>query len=79
VAEDGTLIKLAGKEFRALRATVVQLMGVAGPGSADHHPKDAATIVFQLGLRAGETVLEAGVGSAGLTMRCSTRSCPRAR
>ncbi|MBI0582646.1 MAG: tRNA (adenine-N1)-methyltransferase [Methanomassiliicoccus sp.] len=65
---DGSLIKLAGKDFRAFRATVVQLMESLERGPQIITPKDAATIVFQLGLRAGETVLEAGVGSAGLTM-----------
>jgi tRNA (adenine57-N1/adenine58-N1)-methyltransferase len=66
--EDGALIKLAGKDFRAFKATVLQLMESLERGPQIITPKDAATIVFQLGLRAGETVLEAGVGSAGLTM-----------
>jgi tRNA (adenine57-N1/adenine58-N1)-methyltransferase len=66
--EDGSLVTLAGREFRAFRATVVQLMESLDRGAQIITPKDAATIVFRLGLRAGETALEAGVGSAGLTM-----------
>lgn len=66
--EDGSLIKLAGKDFLVLKATVLQLMESLERGPQIITPKDAATIVFHLGLRAGETVLEAGVGSAGLTM-----------
>lgn len=66
--EDGSLIKLAGKDFRALTATVAQLMGSLERGPQIITPKDAATIVFNLGLRSGDVVLEAGVGSAGLTM-----------
>jgi|ADurb_Cas_03_Slu_FD_contig_31_2101495_length_2021_multi_5_in_0_out_0_3 tRNA (adenine57-N1/adenine58-N1)-methyltransferase len=66
--EDGSLIKLAGKDFRALTATVAQLMASLERGPQIITPKDAATIVFNLGLRSGDVVLEAGVGSAGLTM-----------
>jgi tRNA (adenine57-N1/adenine58-N1)-methyltransferase len=66
--EDGALIKLAGKDFRVLKATVVQLMESLERGPQIITPKDAATIVFHLGLRSGDVVLEAGVGSAGLTM-----------
>jgi tRNA (adenine57-N1/adenine58-N1)-methyltransferase len=66
--EDGSAVKLAGKQFWAFRATVVQLMESLERGPQIITPKDAATIVFRLGLRAGEIVLEAGVGSGGLTM-----------
>jgi tRNA (adenine57-N1/adenine58-N1)-methyltransferase catalytic subunit len=66
--EDGTHIKLAGKEFFVFRATILELMESLERGPQIITPKDAATIVFRLGLRAGDTVLEAGVGSGALTM-----------
>jgi tRNA (adenine57-N1/adenine58-N1)-methyltransferase len=66
--EDGTLIKLAGKDFYVFRATIMELMESLERGPQIITPKDAATIVFRLGLRAGDTVLEAGVGSGALTM-----------
>lgn len=65
---DGSLITLAGREFWALKATVVQQMGALDRGPQIITPKDAATVVFNLGLRAGEAVLEAGVGSGALTL-----------
>jgi tRNA (adenine57-N1/adenine58-N1)-methyltransferase len=72
-------VKLAGKQFRAFRATVVQLMESLERGPQIITPKDAATIVFRLGLRAGETVLEAGVGSGGLTMALLNSIMPTGR
>jgi tRNA (adenine57-N1/adenine58-N1)-methyltransferase len=65
---DGSLITLAGREFWALKATVVQQMGALDRGPQIITLKDAATVVFNLGLRAGEAVLEAGVGSGALTL-----------
>ena len=66
--EDGARIKLAGKDFFVFKATVIELMESLERGPQIITPKDAATIVFRLGLRAGDSVLEAGVGSGALTM-----------
>ncbi|OPX58910.1 MAG: tRNA (adenine(57)-N(1)/adenine(58)-N(1))-methyltransferase TrmI [Methanomassiliicoccales archaeon PtaB.Bin134] len=65
---DGSLVRLAGKDFHAFKATVVQLMESLERGPQIITPKDAATVVFRLGLKAGDVVLEAGVGSGALTM-----------
>ncbi len=65
---DGSLVRLAGRDFWAFKATVMQLMESLERGPQIITPKDAATVVFRLGLRAGDTVLEAGVGSGALTM-----------
>jgi tRNA (adenine57-N1/adenine58-N1)-methyltransferase len=66
--EDGSLIQIAGKEFWTFRATIAELIESLDRGPQIITPKDAATMVFRLGLKAGDTVLEAGVGSGGLTM-----------
>jgi tRNA (adenine57-N1/adenine58-N1)-methyltransferase len=66
--EDGSLIKLAGKDFYAFKATVIELMGSLERGPQIITPKDASTIIFHLGLKAGDKVLEAGVGSGALTI-----------
>ena len=66
--DDGYVLTIAGKSFIAFRATISELMQSLERGPQIITPKDAATIVFRLGLRAGETVVEAGVGSGALTM-----------
>lgn len=66
--QDGSRIKVAGREFVAFRATVAELMESLDRGPQIITPKDAATIVFRLGLRAGDVVVEAGVGSGALTL-----------
>jgi tRNA (adenine57-N1/adenine58-N1)-methyltransferase len=65
--EDGSAVKLAGKQFWAFRATVVQLMESLERGPQIITPKDAATILFKLDLKPGDAVVESGVGSGSLT------------
>lgn len=66
--DEGYQISIAGKSFTVLRATISELMQSLERGPQIITPKDAATIVFRLSLTAGETVVEAGVGSGALTM-----------
>jgi tRNA (adenine57-N1/adenine58-N1)-methyltransferase len=77
--EDGALIKLAGRDFFAFKATIMDLMESLERGPQIITPKDAATIVFRLGLRAGDAVLEAGVGSGALTMALLNAVMPSGR
>jgi tRNA (adenine57-N1/adenine58-N1)-methyltransferase catalytic subunit len=77
--DDGALVTLAGRKFRVFRATGAQLIASLERGAQIITPKDAATIVFRLGLRAGDVVLEAGVGSGGLTMALLNAVMPTGR
>ncbi|HVO78151.1 MAG TPA: tRNA (adenine-N1)-methyltransferase [Methanomassiliicoccales archaeon] len=65
--EEGGRIELAGTGFVVLGPKAPELMESLDRGAQVIMPKDAATIVFQLGIEAGETVIEAGVGSGSLT------------
>lgn len=65
---DGSLLKLAGREFYVFKAGVVELMESLERGPQIITPKDAATIVFRSDIKAGDVVLEAGVGSGALTI-----------
>ncbi|MDD1770076.1 MAG: tRNA (adenine-N1)-methyltransferase [Methanomassiliicoccales archaeon] len=64
---EGTRIEVAGSGFVVLRPKAIELMESLERGAQVIMPKDAATIVFKLGIGAGETVIEAGVGSGSLT------------
>ncbi len=57
-----------GREFWILKPTVNELMQSIERGPQVIMPKDAATIVFRLGIRPGETVVEGGLGSGSLTI-----------
>lgn len=64
---DGGVVRLAGKEFVILSPDVVDLMEGVERGAQVIMPKDAATIVFELDLKDGDVVVEAGLGSGALT------------
>ncbi|HSV42594.1 MAG TPA: methyltransferase domain-containing protein [Methanomassiliicoccales archaeon] len=66
-AGDGGNVTIAGKKFFLLSPGVMDLMETVERGAQIITPKDAATIVFQLDLKDGDTVLEAGLGSGALT------------
>lgn len=65
--EEGTRIEFAGSVFVVLKPKATELMESLERGAQVIMPKDAATIVFRLGIGSGETVIEAGVGSGSLT------------
>ncbi len=65
--EEGSAIVLAGSRFVVLRPKATELMESLERGAQVIMPKDAATIIFRLGIGAGDTVVEAGVGSGSLT------------
>lgn len=65
--DDGSRISIAGKEYFVFRPGAIELMGSLERGAQIIGPKDAATIIFNCGIGSGDTVLEVGAGSGGLT------------
>ena len=67
-AEDGSEISIAGKRLWILVPGASEMMSSVERGAQVITPKDAATILMELNVKSGDTVLEAGVGSAALTI-----------
>jgi len=66
-AGDGGEVLLAGKRFILFSPGVTDLMETVERGAQVITTKDAATIVFELDLKDGDVVVEAGLGSGSLT------------
>ncbi len=67
-SDEGSRLGIAGREFVLLRPRALELMDSLERGAQVIIPKDAATILFRLGIEAGDIVVEAGVGSGSLTL-----------
>ncbi len=67
-AEDGSEMTIAGKRFWVLVPGASEMMSGVERGAQVITPKDAATILLELNVKSGDIVLEAGVGSAALTI-----------
>jgi tRNA (adenine57-N1/adenine58-N1)-methyltransferase len=65
--DDGSCLSIAGKEYFVFRPGTKELMESLDRGAQIICPKDAATILFNCDIRSGNTVLEVGAGSGGLT------------
>lgn len=66
--DDGQLYTFAGKEFTVFRPGTVDLMNSVDRGAQIVTPKDAATIILNCDIKAGDVVLEVGAGSGALTI-----------
>jgi tRNA (adenine57-N1/adenine58-N1)-methyltransferase catalytic subunit len=66
--ESGSRISFAGVEFYVLVPGNPELMESVDRSAQVIIAKDAATILFNLDVKSGDTILEAGLGSASLTM-----------
>jgi tRNA (adenine57-N1/adenine58-N1)-methyltransferase catalytic subunit len=66
--ESGSKMSFAGVEFYVLIPGNPELMESVDRSAQVIIAKDAATILFNLDVKSGDTVLEAGLGSASLTM-----------
>jgi tRNA (adenine57-N1/adenine58-N1)-methyltransferase catalytic subunit len=66
--ESGSKISFAGIEFYVLVPGNPELMESVDRSAQVIIAKDAATILFNLDVKSGDVVLEAGLGSAALTM-----------
>lgn len=67
-AEDGAEVSVAGRRFWILLPGASEMMSAVERGAQVITPKDAATILLELNVKSGDKVLEAGVGSAALTI-----------
>lgn len=76
---DGSAVKVAGREFFVFKGGIIEQMGSLDRGPQIITAKDAATIVFHLDLRAGDVVLEAGVGSGALSIALLNAVAPTGR
>ena len=78
-AEDGARLVLAGKPFVLFTPGTIDLMGSLERGAQVITPKDAATIVLGLDLKDGDVVIEAGLGSASLTVALLASVAPNGK
>lgn len=67
-SEDGAELTIAGKRFWLLVPGATEMMSSVERGAQVITPKDAATILMELNIKSGDKVLEAGVGSAALSI-----------
>jgi len=64
----GRVVTISGRRFLALKPTISLAMEHIERGPQTISGKDAALIIFYLGIGPGSTVLEAGAGSGSLTL-----------
>lgn len=64
----GARLRIGDKDIALLRPTLADLTATIARKAAVIVPKDVSRILFELGLGAGHSVLESGIGSAGLTI-----------
>ena len=65
--DDGSELDIAGKKFTVFRPGTSELMGSLDRGAQIITPKDAASVLFNCDVKSGDTILEVGAGSGGLT------------
>lgn len=76
---DGSRVTLVGREYTVFRPGMTDLVGSLERGAQIITPKDAATILMQCDVKAGDGVLEVGAGSGGLTTALLTAVGPEGR
>ena len=64
----GSIVKIAGKEFTVLKATLPDLLVCLKRGAQIILPKDSAQIIMGCAIGPGTRVLEVGTGSGSLTL-----------
>jgi len=65
--EDGGVIDMMDRRFIAYRPGAMELIGSLDRGAQIITPKDASTILLECDIKAGDSVIEVGAGSGGLT------------
>lgn len=66
--EWGSIVKIANKDFVALPPNLMDKIECIERKAQIIHPKDSAHIIFELGIKSGDVIVEAGIGSAALTI-----------
>jgi tRNA (adenine57-N1/adenine58-N1)-methyltransferase len=64
----GASVAVGSRELTLLRPDVIDHLSSIERGAQTILPKDSSWMVLHLGLRSGDTVVEAGAGSGGLTL-----------
>lgn len=75
----GSQIRIGSKLFWVLVPSVLDKMHGLRRRAQVILPRDAAQIIMYCGIEAGQTVLEAGIGSGSLTMALATAVAPSGR
>lgn len=65
--EDGSVFSLADEKFSIFRPGAIELIDSLDRGAQIITPKDASSILLNCDVKCGDTVLEVGAGSGGLT------------
>ncbi len=74
--DDGDSVTIVGKEYTVFRPGATDLIGSLDRGAQIITPKDAATILMNCDVKAGDRILEIGAGSGGLTTALLTAVAP---
>ena len=75
----GDPIRIGSREFTLLAPDIMDHLANIKRGAQIILPKDASYIVLNLGLRTGDTVIEAGAGSGGSTLVLLNSVAPEGR
>ncbi len=77
--DDGDSVTIVGKAYTVFRPGAIDLIGSLDRGAQIITPKDAATILMNCDVKAGDRILEIGAGSGGLTTALLTAVAPTGR
>ena len=77
--DDGSQFEIAKKRFTVFRPGRLELIESLERGAQIITPKDAASILFYCDVKAGDTVLEVGAGSGGLTTALTSAVAPNGK
>lgn len=77
--DDGSAFTVAGKNFTVFRPGTVELIESLERGAQIITPKDAASILLNCDVKSGNTILEIGAGSGGLTTALTSAVAPNGK
>ena len=77
--DDGSRFEIANRSFTVFRPGRKELIESLERGAQIIIPKDAASILFNCDIKSGDSVLEVGAGSGGLTTALTATVAPTGR